>query len=556
MFRESSANYVQLNFLDRYVTAGKQAVTTVDGSRAKLVGDVVYPNVDESRFKPLFSGDSQSRPNIKIRLYVSALILKRMYRFSDEDFLEFLRCGALNLQYALHTTSEDTQPLSLSSLFRFRQKIRQYNEEEGVDLVKDEFTRISKLMAVDMGLLPKDPSDSDDQKDPILVRMDSMEIEAHAKVMSRLEILYTTVAIMLRYLVRKEFVHIIPESLSHYLDEDDHNKTLYYRVSENERAAIQEDRVSAVIREMDILHKALSKNFSAEILSGIPEYEVFLRVWDEQTVLGEDGVRRPKDKGDIAPDSVQNPFDTTVTYRQKRGHHHGSVLNVAEVHDGHGNGVIIDAEVSPNTTSDIDMAERFVEKQEDDGPAIQAQVDGGYESERLEALAKKKNIEIKATSLTGKLPDDIMADFELDKDEKTVLKCPAGYAPVSNKCNEKQGCIIAVMPDNCCSSCVHREKCKARISKRKKKSTVTVRVNSVRRAKKVRNLDTEEMKAVGRHRNGVEGIMSVMRRKYGLDDIPVFGIVASALWVWTSLLSYNLVKYKKYIESQKQPALC
>ena len=90
MFRESSANYVQLNFLDRYVTAGKQAVTAVDGSRAKLVGDVVYPNVDESRFKPLFSGDSQSRPNIKIRLYVSALILKRMYRFSDEDFLEFL----------------------------------------------------------------------------------------------------------------------------------------------------------------------------------------------------------------------------------------------------------------------------------------------------------------------------------------------------------------------------------------------------------------------------------------------------------------------------------
>lgn len=64
------------------------------------------------------------------------------------------------------------------------------------------------------------------------------------------------------------------------------------------------------------------------------------------------------------------------------------------------------------------------------------------------------------------------------------------------------------------------------------------------------------MKKTARRRNGVEGIMSVMRRKYGLDRIPVFGIDASAIWVWTSLLSYNLVKYMKFLAAQKQLAAC
>ena len=397
-----------------------------------------------------------------------------------------------------------------------------------------------------MGLLPKD-SGAADSKDPILVRMDSMEIEAHAKAMSRLEILYTTVLIVLRYLLRKDFKQVIPESLAHYLDEDDRNQVLYYRCSKGEREKIQGDRVANVIQEMVTLQEALHANFSKELLDGIDEYKVFLRVLDEQTVLGEDGSRIPKDKKDISPDSVQNPYDTTVTYRYKRGAHHGYVLNVAEVHDGKGNGVLIHGEVAPNTTSDVELEKHFIEKQDDNGPAIRIEGDGAYESAEIEALAKTKNIEVAATSLTGKLPNDVFADFELDEEKKVVLKCPAGRTPESNEFNEKGGFIKAVMPDNCCATCPHRDKCKAMIHKRKCRSTVKVSVNSVRRAQKVRNLSTDKMKEIARHRNGVEGVMSVMRRKYGLDDIPVFGMAASSIWVWTSLIAYNIVKYKKYL---------
>jgi len=39
-----------------------------------------------------------------------------MYGLSDEAFLEFLLCRALNFQYALHTTQEEKQPLSISEV--------------------------------------------------------------------------------------------------------------------------------------------------------------------------------------------------------------------------------------------------------------------------------------------------------------------------------------------------------------------------------------------------------------------------------------------------------
>ena len=108
----------QISISDRYVFASTQTKKAVDSSRAKLVGDVIYPNIDEDKFAPLFS-DIASRPNESIRRYVSALVLKRVYTISDGIMLEMLRCGAVNFQYALHTTDEDTQPLSESSLRRF-----------------------------------------------------------------------------------------------------------------------------------------------------------------------------------------------------------------------------------------------------------------------------------------------------------------------------------------------------------------------------------------------------------------------------------------------------
>lgn len=549
MFRKSQETQ-QITLDDRLIFANSQTRRAVDDSRAKLVGDIIYPNIDEDKFAGLFS-PTGSRPNIEIRKYVSFLVLARMYRLPETTALEFLRCGALNFQYAIHTTQEDIQPLSESSLRRFRRAIEQYNKENNTDLLKGEFERISKIMGMEMGILPR-PAD-EDKNSVVLVRMDSMMVEAHAKVMTRLEILYMTIVAALRYLLRNDLDSLIPEALAHYMEKDDHNKVLYYRAKEDEKASIQKTRIETTAQEMILLYDKLHMNFMPQFIASVPELSVFDRVYREQITQDENGVRIPKDKHDISADSVQNPFDETVTYRYKRGPHHGSVLNVAEAHDGNGNGVIIHAELASNTTSDNELEKSFLEQLPENGPSIELQTDGGYGSSELEELEKAKNVTRKSTSLTGKKADPIFAEFDIDEEGKKILSCPKGYTPASCAYNENTGAVTATMPNNCCATCPHRDKCKAKVNNKKSKSTVRVKIDTVKRAMHAKQLSSAEFKKAAHDRNASEGIMSVMRRKYDIDHIPVFGRNRASTWIWCSLLSYNAVKYQRYQQwSEKQ----
>ena len=241
-----------------------------------------------------------------------------------------IRCGALQFQYALHTTDADSQPLSLVSLSRFRRKVAEYDEANGCDLVKDEYVRISKKIAEAMPLLPKAISEKEEEADTdrsILARMDSMMVEAHAKVMPRIEILYTTIQVLLRLLVKSGLKAIIPDSMKHYLEADDKNASLYFKGDADKRAGLQMQKTNELISDMDRLAKIVSP---IETLQDAPACKVFFRVLEEQSYIDKSGVRHPKDKKDIAPDSVQNPYDVTETYRNKRGPHHGYTLNVEE----------------------------------------------------------------------------------------------------------------------------------------------------------------------------------------------------------------------------------
>lgn len=542
MFRKCKDEQITLG--DRMLFASKQTKRAVEDSRAKLVGDIIYPNIDEDKFSCFFS-EKGSCPNIEVAKYVSFLVLERMYGMAESTALEFLRCGALNFQYAIHTTQDDRQPLSESSLRRFRRAVEDYNKKNDTDILKGEFERISKKMGVDMGILPN-PANEDEEKE-ILVRMDSMMVEAHAKVMTRLEILYMTVVVALRYLLKNDMGALVPERLSHYFQKEDHNNVLYYRAREEEKALIQKRRVDAVALEMILLHDVLHQNFTPQFISSVPELSVFERVYGEQIVTDESGARVPRDKHEVSADSVQNPFDVTVSYRNKRGPHHGSVLNVAEAHDGNGNGVVIHAEFAKNTVSDNELERKFLEQLPDDGPAVELQTDGGYGSAELEELEKSKNVTRKSTSLTGKRADPIFADFVMDESGKELLSCPMGHAPTSCKHNENTGIITAVMPNNCCAECPYRDRCNAKVNEKKSRSSVRVRTETVKRAEHAKMLGTEEYKKAAHDRNASEGIMSVLRRMYGIDHIPVFGRERASTWVWCSLLAYNAVKYQRYL---------
>ena len=63
-------------------------------------------------------------------------------------------------------------------------------------------------------------------------RMDSLMVASNIKKMSRLELLYTCVANLAKFM-RKSEDGAFPESLIHYTEEDDHNRVLYHSRSED-----------------------------------------------------------------------------------------------------------------------------------------------------------------------------------------------------------------------------------------------------------------------------------------------------------------------------------
>ena len=102
-----------------------------------------------------------------------------------------------------------------------------------------------------------------------------------------------------------------------------------------------------------------------------------------------------------------------------------------------------------------------------------------------------------------------------------------------------------------CSSCPMREHCHARLQK--KEAVVTVSKKMVMRARYLKKLGTEEYKKLTKQRNAVEGIMSVLRRRYHVDEIPVFGKECSKIYFYLKVGAFNVVKLLKYMpKNEKQ----
>ena len=69
--------------------------------------------------------------------------------------------------------------------------------------------------------------------------MDSLMVAMHAKTMSRLEIIYTTVQRCVKLLNNNDKEDLIPEEMKHYLDPDDLNEVIYYAKDEDVAPRLQ-----------------------------------------------------------------------------------------------------------------------------------------------------------------------------------------------------------------------------------------------------------------------------------------------------------------------------
>ena len=161
-FKENA--YQQMSFTDSFSGLTAREQKALEKSWAKVFADEIFPAIDEKRFSVLYS-DKASRPNTPVNVIVGALIIKELFDYSDDEMVENLMLD-FRIQYALHTTSFEEQPLSDKTLSRFRKRCYDYETLHNKDLYHDCVKELSTSIAKLMGISGK------------VRRMDSMMIES------------------------------------------------------------------------------------------------------------------------------------------------------------------------------------------------------------------------------------------------------------------------------------------------------------------------------------------------------------------------------------------
>lgn len=513
-YRSSFSNQISMN--DSFELLSDRKKNVVLKSWAKGFADTVYPAIDSEAFKVLYKDNPASRPATPASFVIGALLIKEMLGLTDDEVVEMIQCD-VRAQYALHTTSLEEQPISDRTLSRFRERLYNYEQETGIDLLKEEMKKLSDIFCNYLNINRK------------LKRMDSLMVSTHAKSMSRLELIYTTVSKCASLLKSKNCEDLIPEEMKHYLEDDDLNEVIYYAKGED-----VEPRLQKVIDEAYKMKDIMSTDDWYDTA----EYQLLIRVLKEQS----DDNGKPRNKKEIKSDYMQNPNDTDATYRKKAGKNHkGYVGNIIEAIGEKGATQIVDFDYDKNIHADQDFSKEYIENNSDETMIA----DGAYGSVELQEMAEKKNIQLVTTCLTGKEVDPVFSDYKLNEEGTEVIVCAEGYTPEENTYYENSGLIRMKMALEKCKNCPKREQC--RVSMQKKAAVVTVSKKMVIRAKYLQKLGTEEYKTLTKKRNAVEGVMSVLRRRYRVDEIPVFGKERSKIYFYLKVGAFNVVKLLRHM---------
>lgn len=491
-FRTNDCQQISLN--DKLMNLTEREKKALNKSWAKVFADEIFPAIDEERFSVLYS-DKASRPNTPVNVIIGALIIKELFDYSDDEIVENLMLD-LHLQYALHTTSYDEQPLSDKTLSRFRKRCYDHETLHGVDLyrdcVKDLSGKIAKIMKLNGRIR----------------RMDSMMIESNIRFLSRMELIYTCISKLIVYLT-KNASDKVSEQLKHYADSNDYNRIFYHQRNDD-----MENIIQMLLTDSDSLLEICKTDFEE-----VTEYQLFVRCLSEQTVIENEKRRlRTKEDGTMNSSALQNPSDPDATYRKKSGKlYRGYAANLEETVGKNGS-VIIDYQFDKNTHTDSHFLQDTLSAMEKSEEEIILITDGGYDGQDNIALAKEKNVKLVTTALIGKEAPDALADFEFNEDGTRLLKCAAGHEPISQSFTKSTRQCRVSFDRNHCAGCPYQDQCRPKIYK--KVATFITSKNASNRAKSQRYMQSEEFSNLARLRNGVETIPANIRKNYHLDKLP------------------------------------
>jgi len=204
-------------------------------------------------------------------------------------------------------------------------------------------------------------------------------------------------------------------------------------------------------------------------------------------------------------------------------------------------------DLKKNTYSDQKFAEDTIKKLED----ATLLTDGAYFSEDINNKALARGITMIPTNLIGGTKNSNCDKFEIDEKEHLVKKCPSGHKPITSKF--KEGSYRAHFDKKHCNDCPLRKDCP--VIEQKKSYLFRVSEKTLHRSLLITKMGTSEYQELAKKRAGIEGIPSVLRRRYKIDYLPVRGEVRVKVWLGFKISAINCKRLIKGLINRPKAGL-
>ena len=380
-----------------------------------------YGRIDEQAFAEMYV-DFPSRPNAPINELVSLEFLKDGHGWTDEEMYEHYLFD-LQTRHALGLDQLGEEHFELRTVYNFRQRLSQYMQETGINLLDQAFEQVTDAQIAAFQLKTGQQ------------RMDSVMLGSNIRQRGRLQLLVEVMQRVQRMLNEADqaryaelFAPYLQGHAGHYI---------YWLKNEEFPTHLQR-----IGEQMQRLVIELQSAYGEE-----PIYQVLARVFGEHFQVADQAVQ-PKVGKELSAQSLQSPDDLEATYREKRSQgYQGYSANLTETCEPENPfQLITKTQTAPNCTDDSQLLAEALPNLKERTDLERLYSDGGYRGHQADVALQEQKVELVQTAIRGRQSDPEklhLADFEikLDKESGKPLQvtCPQGqHVPAHSTFSEER----------------------------------------------------------------------------------------------------------------------
>ncbi len=487
----------------------------LDNEQQKLLGktpekafyNLIFTNIKESDYKVLFSAKG-SRPNAPINILVSALILKERKSWSYDELMSSIMFD-LRAKAAFGLSEIDYKPFSRATLFNFQNRLSDYEQETGINLLEKTFDNLTASQLKTLKIKTN------------IQRSDSTLISSNIRKYSRIQLL---VEVLLR--------------LSRLFDDADKDvlsaqiKPYSKLGSQKYVYQLKPSDFTHELKKLGELYYTVYQHVKIKYFD-TDEFRIFQRTYNEHFTVIE-GNAQAKDSKELNSNMLQSPDDEDATYRKKRDQESkGFTVNATETANQENDiQLLTDIAVNKNNIDDSKILETRTDKLIEKTPDLEElHTDGGYGSKAVDEKMEENNITLITTAVRGresKVEKTITQNPE--NEQEYIVKCP--HQEVKSTPTNKRN--VATFDTEKCNNCPLKEECNIFKTNGKYYFTHSDYLKNTRN-NNINKIPRERRKI----RPNVEATMKEFKGKTRAGKLKVRGIFKTSLFAFAMGISIN-----------------